>query len=251
MNNKNYNFLLFISIFISLVLFFILFLDIKDNINTLIKKIPNHIISNIRYIYDVITPLCVSLIFFIITISFIKNKYSIKVEQLSIGGINILFDKRNIIFKNSVMNYFDSKRTLFIIDVKHDNFHEVFNSYYDTYNFLRIEMRILDSKKDKELYDLTNEILMKLNQFLTKNQNNYFRWYKYISETNQELIKLQEFDEKTSNFEQRYFYNMPINIIQSKYYLYDELIIEFKKINDFFTESVAKYFNVNIDKWSL
>ena len=110
-------------------------------------------------------------------------------------------------------------------------------------------MKLLDPQKDSNLYKISNDILMRLNQFLTKNQNNYLRWYKYISETNQELIKLDEFGENDVKSEQRHFYNMPINDIQSKYYSYDDLIKEFKSINEFFTTEIAGKFKVDISKW--
>ena len=235
--------------FVIIIVFFTV--DINRFLQKFKQWMPDHLKSNLLFFNDNFFKILVFILIFICMVSFAKNKYSIKVEQFSLGGINILFDKRRILFVNSVRNFFDSKRTLFNINEKYDNFSEVFQSYHDTYNFLRQEIRILDPQKDKDLYNITNQIFMKLNQFLTRNQNNYSRWYKYISETNQELIKLDEFDGEDTKLDQRHFYNLPIDIIQSKYYLYDELTTEFKNINLFFMNSIAKEFDVDISKWDM
>lgn len=230
-------------------LILILLVDVGALLQNIKIMIPEYILNNLKLLKKVVIPFISLVVVSFCIISFIKNKYSIKIEQLSLGGINILFDRREILFTNSVQNFFDTKRTLFYIDEKHDNFAEVFQSYYETYNFIRQEMKLLDPSKDKDLYEISNDILMRLNQFLTKNQNNYLRWYKYISENNQELINLDEFGEGDVKPEQRHFYNMPINDIQSKYYSYDALIEEFKAINEFFTTKIAEQFQVDISKW--
>lgn len=234
---------------ITTIMFGFFFFDFNMLAQLLKSSMDEHIISNLYLLKKVFIPFIFLVVIVFCINSFIENKYSVKVEKLSLGGVNILFDRREILFTNSVQNFFDTKRTLFYIDEKHDNFAEVFQSYYETYNFIRQEMKLLDPSKDKDLYKISNDILISLNQFLTKNQNNYLRWYKYISETNQELIKLDEFDENDIKSEQRHFYNMPINDIQSKYYSYDNLIKEFKTINEFFTTRIAKQFNVDISKW--
>jgi hypothetical protein len=76
----------------------------------------------------------------------------------------------------------DSKRAIFKVRKNVDAFDEVISSYYQTYQFIRDEMKILNPKKDREIYDFSNEMLMVLNKFLTNYQNNYKRWYKYISD---------------------------------------------------------------------
>lgn len=237
-----------LSVITTIMVSFFLF-DFTILMQLLKSSVDEHIINNFLLIKKLFFPIILFISIVICFISFIKNKYSIKVEQLSLGGINILFDRREILFINSVQNFFDTKRTLFCIDKKHDNFAEVFQSYYETYNFIRQEMKLLDPSKDKELYKISNDILLRLNQFLTKNQNNYLRWYKYISENNQELINLDEFGKDDVKPEQRHFYNMPINDIQSKYYSYNDLIKEFKAINDFFKTKIAGQFKVDISKW--
>ncbi|EPF5869366.1 hypothetical protein MWX50_000902 [Morganella morganii] len=234
-----------------LIIFFILFIliDVNAIFQNIKSIIPEYILDNLNILSKAFIPLVFLITIATCLIGFIKNKYSIKVEQLSLGGVNILFDRREILFSNSIKNFLDAKRTLFFINEKYDNFAEVFQSHHETYNFIRQEMRILDPQKDIDLYKISNDILMNLNQFLTKNQNNYLRWYTYISETNQELIKLDEFDKDDVKPEQRHFYNMPINDIQSKYYFYNDLIKEFKIINEFFSTKVAIQFKVDVSKW--
>ncbi|EPL6453488.1 hypothetical protein N0G65_000605 [Providencia rettgeri] len=234
---------------LSVFLILMFLIDVNVVLQNIKIIIPEYILNNLKFIKKVFIPFMSLIVIAVCLIGFIMNKYSMKVEKLSLGGISILFDRREILFTNSVKNFLDTKRTLFCINKQYDNFAEVFQSYHETYNFIRQEMRILDPQKDIVFYKISNDILMSLNQFLTKNQNNYMRWYKYISETNQELIKLDEFDKDDINPEQRHFYNMPINDIQSKYYFYNDLIKEFKIINEFFTTRIAKQFNVDISKW--
>ncbi|HHC0427197.1 TPA: hypothetical protein ACOSB6_005152, partial [Salmonella enterica] len=107
----------------------------------------------------------------------------LKIEKLTFGGMNILFNTTSTLYINSVLSFLDTKRSLFIIREEYDNFSEVLDSYYQTYTFFRQEMKILDPIRDKELYDFTNDLLMIINKFLTKHQNNYRRWYKFISES--------------------------------------------------------------------
>ena len=146
----------------------------------------------------------------------INGTTSLKIDKLSLGGLNILFDTSRTLYINSVSNYLDSKRTLFRIVPEYDNFLEVFESYFQTYSFFRTEMKILDPQRDKELYDLTNNILQELNKFLTINQNNYRRWYQKISSDNS-----TEYPPEGS---EKYFYNTPIGEIQEKYYAYKDLL---------------------------
>jgi hypothetical protein len=110
------------------------------------------------------------------------EKYSVKVEKLSLGGISILFNESSTLYKKSIKNHLDSKRAIFKVRKNVDAFDEVISSYYQTYQFIRDEMKILNPKKDREIYDFSNEMLMVLNKFLTNYQNNYKRWYKYISD---------------------------------------------------------------------
>ena len=102
-------------------------------------------------------------------------------------------------------------------------------------------MKILNPKKDNELYNISNDMLMVLNKFLTKNQNNYKRWYKYISDKDEviEIITNTPLKVRLS----------PINKIQKQYYNYSKICNDFKLVNDFFSSRVQQTFNVNTTKW--
>jgi len=84
------------------------------------------------------------------------------------------------------------------------------------------------------LYDLTNEIIKVLNDFLTQYQSNYRRWYTYIEKTDEAK-----------------FYLTPIGELQKEYMYYDDLCIGFKKVNEFFVNSIASEFEIDINKWSI
>ncbi|HFL4903937.1 TPA: hypothetical protein ACG34X_004940, partial [Escherichia coli] len=171
--------------------------------------------------------------------SIIGKRYSLKIEKLTFGGMNILFNTTSTLYINSVLSFLDTKRSLFIIREEYDNFSEVLDSYYQTYTFFRQEMKILDPIRDKELYDFTNDLLMIINKFLTKHQNNYRRWYKFISESKNPL----------PNEDGKYFYDTPIGSVQKLYYDYEVIISGFKEVNNFFSDQVKTKFNVNIEKW--
>lgn len=177
-----------------------------------------------------------------------NKRYSFKVEKLSFGGLNILFDNSDILFKKSVQNFLDTKRTLFTINPEHDAFDEVFNSYYETYQFLRTEIRVLNINRvtDFEYYSLTNLALKKLNTFLTKHQNNYRRWHRYISE--HDAVKVG--GSKGRRGKILSYHLTPIGTIQKYYYDYAQLVVDFKDVNVFFKDQFAGKFNIDMKKWS-
>ncbi|MFZ7405027.1 hypothetical protein, partial [Klebsiella pneumoniae] len=121
--------------------------------------------------------LLISVFIWLMVSLYLLKKYSVKVEKLSLGGVNILFNESATLYKKSVKNHLDSKRAIFKLRKNVDAFDEVISSYYQTYQFIRDEMKILNPKKDREIYDFSNEMLMVLNRFLTNYQNNYKRWY--------------------------------------------------------------------------
>ena len=132
--------------------------------------------------------LLISVFIWLMVSLYLLKKYSVKVEKLSLGGVNILFNESATLYKKSVKNHLDSKRAIFKLRKNVDAFDEVISSYYQTYQFIRDEMKILNPKKDREIYDFSNEMLMVLNRFLTNYQNNYKRWYKYISDSGVNLL---------------------------------------------------------------
>lgn len=172
---------------------------------------------------------------------YLLKKYSLKVEKLSFGGINVLFNESSTIYTKSIRNHLDSKRAIFKINNDIDAFDEVISSYYQTYQYIRDEMKILHPKKDSDLYDTSNNMLKVLNNFLTNYQNNYKRWYKYVSENDE--VKEKESDDVMC------FHETPINKIQEQYYNYKEISAGFKEVNEFFMNEVGDKFHINTDKW--
>jgi hypothetical protein len=159
---------------------------------------------------------------------------------MNIGGFSILFDNPIKIYQRQVRNYLDSKRTVFKIDLENDNFKEVFDSYYDVYKFFVEEIKMLGEIPDKKaekndrvrLYNMANQILKKLNGFLTKHQSDYRRWYIYFEKKHE--------DE---------YYLTPIGNLQKEYPRYEELCSDFAKVNKFFISEVASEFKVDVEKW--
>ncbi|WP_088345141.1 hypothetical protein [Bacillus cereus] len=197
--------------------------------------------SNLTFISTILFSLIPLLLIILLLVLALLKKWAFRVEKLSIGGFNILFDNPNQLFKRQVSSYLDTKRTLFIIDFEHDNIKETLDSYFDVYKFLRDEIKILgDTKKKRKnsknskLYNLANEMIKELNLFLTTHQSNYRRWYTY----------LEKHDERN-------FYLKPIGELQNDYHNYKQLKTDFKKLNKFFIEEVAKEFDVEIEKWDV
>lgn len=75
------------------------------------------------------------------------KKYSFKVEKLSLGGVNVLFNESGTLYRKSIKNHLDSKRAIFKLKKNVDAFDEVISSYYQTYQFIRDEMKLLNPKK--------------------------------------------------------------------------------------------------------
>lgn len=236
-----------LSYIISYLILFLLLLGLAifDLKNIKVKYIQT-LWGNIDFISSTAFSLLPFLVFLLIIGLIITRKWVFRVEKLSIGGFNIIFDNPDQLFKRQIRTFLDTKRTLFQIDFEHDNFDETINSYYETYKFLRDEIKILgDAKKKKTkkskklkdtelLYDLSNDIIKELNHFLTKNQNNYKRWYKYMEKVKEEQ-----------------FYLSPIGDLQKEYKNYEQLCRDFTKINEFFIHKVAVEFEINIAKWGI
>ncbi|MNW40295.1 hypothetical protein D3C74_174080 [compost metagenome] len=79
-----------------------------------------------------------------------------------------------------------------------------------------------------------------LNEFLTSHQNNFRRWYKHVSDSNEiEIIEGKIIK----------FHNTPIDEVQKYYYRYDKLCCDYKKVNAFFCGEVNNHFKVDLSKW--
>lgn len=206
--------------------------------------------ANVGIIKAFLSVLILFLVTYILIIGAAHKRYSFRVDKLSFGGVNVLFDNSDVLFKKSVKNYLDTKRSLFKIDPNHDAFDEVLNSYFECYNFIRTEMKILNTKRkiDKKLYDLSNEAIKTLNFFLTQHQNNYRRWHKFISEKDSVITKDRDSAGELISLS---YHLTPISKIQTHYYHFNKISSGFNKVNVFFQDEFAKEFDIDIEKWGL
>ena len=155
------------------------------------------------------------------------RKYAdIKIPSISIAGIE--FNLKNIdkVVKTNLTNYFITKRSLFKIEAEHDNFDDVFESYYNIYEFIRMQMSYYENANttDNIVYKEMKSMIKDLNCFLTANQTDYRRWYKI------ENAKEYKF----------------IDQLQKMYPKYDELVRKFQEINVKMNEHIQKL-NIRIE----
>ena len=212
-----------------------------------IKRIPNVFLwtlwSNLNSISTIIYVLIPLIILLVLVLLFLTNKWALRVEEMSIGGFNIIFDNPAKLYRRHVRTYLDTKRTVFKMDCDYDNFNETLDSFFEVYKFFRDDVKMLGSNKkqsarisrNKEsanLYSLTNQAIQILNDFLTKNQSNYRRWYIYVEKTDEEA-----------------FYLTPIGELQRRYPHYEKLCSGFEQVNTFFSKVIAKEFDIDILKW--
>ncbi|CUY05471.1 MULTISPECIES: hypothetical protein [Serratia] len=209
----------------------------------------NNFMNNSGVIKTFLSVLILFLVAYILMVGVILKKYSLKIEQLNFGGINVLFNNSDILFRQSIKNYLDAKRTLFKISAELDSFDETLSSYYEIHNFIRTEMKVLNLKrrKDRHLYELSNEALKELNDFLTKYQNNYRRWHKYVSEKDAVLTKEKD---SYGNRVSLPYHLTPIGKLQTHYYHYSKMLNGFIGVNKFFNEKFVREFKINTSKWS-
>ncbi|WP_203269345.1 hypothetical protein [Streptococcus uberis] len=176
-----------------------------------------------------------------IIIGFLSKKYTLRIENFNIGGINILFDTSKEIYIKTVGNFILSKRTLFVFDKKRDNINQVLDAYFESYKFIRDNLELLDPIKDKEIYDTSKSIIIKLNNFLTTHQNDYRRWYNKI-ESDDCL-----FDRTGKEIT---FHLTTIEKIQVNYYRYDEIINDLIEFNYFMnTIQIKELFKIKKFDW--
>ncbi|UUX35225.1 hypothetical protein [Fundicoccus culcitae] len=169
------------------------------------------------------------------------KKYSLRIDNFNIGGLNVFFDKSSEIFKKAVGSFLESKRSLFCFKPDKDNISEVLDSYYSTYKFIRENLELLDREKDEALYSLSVGILKTLNTFLTNHQNDYRRWYE----------KILKDDSIVSNDKKIVVHETTIEIVQTCYYRYDEIVRDFKVLNkELSDEKILETFRLDKEKWS-
>ncbi len=220
--------------------------NLKVNINFIIKVLNKAL------------PLLVITIIFILY-KVLSNKWVFRIEKFNLGGVSVICNNPEDIFKQQVKNFLNTKRTLFKIDEERDNFYDTIGSYYQVYNFLRDEIKVYDiessnksfnkksslkkwfSKLSSEgeescvetnCYKKANSMIKELNEFLTSHQSDFRRWYEYLI-----------------NNEMKDIYNKRIYEIQKDYGRYEEIVEDFKKINAFFC-SVAPEFEIDYKKWN-
>lgn len=228
---------------LAIVIVGLLFLLSVFDIQTIKNAYISTLWRNLSFISTTLFALIPLLLITLLLVFVGLKKWAFRVEKLSIGGFNVLFDNPNQLFKRQLRTFLDTKRTLFKVDFEHDNIKETLDSYFEVYKFLRDEIKILGDAKQRRngkvnktahLYYLSNEMIKELNNFLTTHQSNYRRWYTYLE-------KHQEQD----------FYLKPIGELQEGYHNYEQLRTDFKKLNKFFTEQVAPEFDINIEKWGI
>lgn len=177
-----------------------------------------------------------------VLIGFFGKRYSLRVDNFNIGGINIFFDKSCEIYTKAVGSFLATKRSIVCFDEKFDNIDEVLNSYYSIYEFIRENLQLLDSEQDKGIYDISIKMLGTLNTFLTKHQNDYRRWYRNVVETN--TIRCEN-ENRTITV-----HATNIEDVQRHYYKYSEIIKDFKEINEFFKgEKIEEIFKIKSYDW--
>ena len=199
-------------------------------------------ISTVKNMMQILLLFLIILVVGYAVIGFLGKRYSLRIDNFNIGGINIFFDKSNEIFIKTVGTFIASKRTLFNFNRKRDNISEVLDAYYETYKYIKDNLELLDKKKDKELYSLSVEMLKKLNNFLATHQNDYRRWYKKIDESDE--IKVPGSESIT-------VHKTSIEVVQKNYYRYDELLEDIKSINIYFSQdNIQKAFKIEEFDWS-
>lgn len=199
----------------------------------IIIMIPNCRVfaKNIKFINMIIEDykwICIAVIAVFVW-HYLRNKTHFRVPKIKIAGMEIELDNTEDVVKNNVKNYLATKRSLFAIDIEHDNFDDVMSSYHGTYCFIREQMSYFEdiSQTDSFTYKKLMEIILTLNRFLTKNQSDYRRWYKFENE---------------KSF-------IPLKQLQPQYYAYDKLIADFKAVN-FEMCRYAKDLDLDISRWS-
>lgn len=199
-------------------------------------------IDTVKMLIEVLVLVLLLLILLYVIIGFVGKRYSLRIDNFNIGGINIFFDKSSDIYKKTVGRFIESKRSLFNFNEKIDNISEVLDAYYETHKYIKDNLELLDSEKDEKVYKISVCMLEKLNYFLTHHQNDYRRWYNNIIEKN---------TINTSSGKSISVHETTIEDVQKEYYRYDEFIKDISEVNNYFSqESVKKAFDMKYFDWS-
>lgn len=155
-------------------------------------------------------------------------KYQISVSKLSICGIEVRLKNSDKYVINNVKNFLNTKRSLFFINPENDNYYEVLDSYYETYQLLREQLRYYDQGMTSETYGEINKLIMVLNKFLTSYQTNYRHWY--------EALPKEDLAQKD------------IGMVQKEYRYNKEITNGFMEINEFMRKFANKH-SIDYQKW--
>ena len=199
-------------------------------------------IDTVKILIEVLVLILLLIILLYAVIGFLGKRYSLRIDNFNVGGINIFFDKSSDIYKKTVGTFIGSKRSLFNFNEKIDNIDQVFDAYYNTYNYIKENLELLDSKKDKKLYKMSVEMLHKLNHFLAHHQNDYRRWFDQVTKENKIYLSCDK---------SIVVHKTTIESVQEQYYRYDELLKDITEINLYFSqESIKKEFEIKYFDWS-
>ncbi|MCL2563170.1 MAG: hypothetical protein FWE08_03950 [Oscillospiraceae bacterium] len=227
-----------VNIIIIALLLVLLLLSLCFNFRDFIESRNSLLLlkTNVLYIIRVIsrsTPLIVFLLLIYIWRK-IATKLVVRVEKLDVGGMSVIFERPEELFRQQIKNFLNTKRTLFYFDPTRDNIYDCINSCYKIYEFIRENMSVYDTKSSQksEYYKTANGMLYELNEFLTNHQSDYKRWYKAM---------LEKMGSTCDDFKS-------ITEIQKEYKEYAAVVEDFDNLNSAFLEYV-KIFEVDTKKW--
>ena len=69
--------------------------------------------KNKPLVTGIIYILLISIFIWLIVALYLLKKYSFKVEKLSLGGVNVLFNESGTLYRKSIKNHLDSNRAIF------------------------------------------------------------------------------------------------------------------------------------------
>lgn len=222
------------KLFFALLTVAIIILLFTVDIKKMLSYVPGIFVfkKNLDFIDGTLESYLLLIVFvglFIVT-CIVKNRVSITIPSISFGGIEIYLKNTEKVVKANMRNYLNTKRSLFYINETADNFYDVFLSYHGVYEHIREQMSIFEDTKntDNECYEKLDNMITALNNFLTRFQSNYRRWYEKESEKEFRML----------------------NELQPMYPVYAEMIESFHDVNEKMRD-YAEYFGVNVQKWNI
>lgn len=195
--------------------------------NSFLKTLLNNILLLENTVKNHI--LLIILVIILFSCFFIKSKYKITLNNVSLMGANFELKNYDKKFKIDLKNYLCTKRTIFVFNSEYDNLYDVLNSYFEIYIFIREQIQSIEDRNESTTFKKAKDSIVKLNVFLTRYQSNYRRFYELKTETSNMFITFQE--------------------IQKSYNQFSEIIKAIKQINDDFAD-LALYLGIDTSVWS-